>query len=402
MDFMHTVGGGAAIDAFEHLFGLDSKGRGAPKVGVQMMVDVNLYMVAWAAKTPYELARNVSSFERRGMWKMREAHQALVYHSIALMGLKNLREKVGETRAVAFVGLVVAVHLIGQTTHSSPSKRDVDAAERLLKHYVETLVQIDGEAALTYKNHCLVHLANEARVYKTHLGGIDAYPFENFLSIFRQKLVKTGKGVLAQCYRALKEMSYHSLAQNEEGQLEEYDVDNDAMAECMINYKSMELPSTTIVEKSTDRGIKFIKCVGFKLTCSYPNNILVVKGGADKKDSSMLIVAVRDILYIDNSLSIVAHPFDNVTQAHDEFWATGSRMRRNIRFTLDVIGCYEAKYGLDVDPVTIPFSRVLGKCFPFHMNLSLDSDPLKHVTPTAIDQWWTIIRMKHTMPPQTL
>lgn len=398
---MHTVGGGAAIDAFEHLFGLDSKGRAAPKIGVKMMVEVNLYMVAWAARTPYELARNVSSFERRGMWKMREAHQALVYHSIALMGLKNLRGTIGESRAVAFLALVAAVHLIGQTTHSPPSKRDVDTAERLLQHYVETLVEDKGEAALTYKNHCLIHLANEARVYKTHLGGIDAYPFENFLSIFRQKLVKTGKGVLAQCYRALKEMSYHSLAQNQEGELEEYDVDNDAMAECILRYKSMELPSTTIVDKSTDRGIKFIKCVGFKLTCYYPNNIVVVKGDSDD-NNEIIIVAVHDILTIENGLSIVGHVFDNVTQAHDDFWATGSRMRRILKFPLDVLGCYEAKYGLDVDPVTIPFCRVLGKCFPFHMNLSLDADPLKHLVPTAIDQWWTIIRLKHTMPPQTL
>lgn len=402
LDFMHTVGGGAATNAFEHVFGLDSNGQRAPRVGVETMVEVNMFMVAWSLNTPYELARNVSSFEKRITWKMREAHQALIYHSIPLMGMKGIREKVGESKATAFLALVYAMHLIGQTTHDCPSKKDIDTAAELLRHYVETMVQIEGEEFLTYKNHCLIHLANEARVYQTHLGGIDAYPYENFLSLFRRQLIKTGKGVLVQCYRALKELSFHFLPQNEEGEIDEYDVGNDAMAECMIRCKSMQLPSTTILEKCVNRRFKFIKCLGFKVTCSYPNNILAVKSVSGGDELGVLLVAVKDILFDNDILSIEAHAFDNVEKAHNDFWTTGSRMRRVIKYPLNKIGCYEAKFGLDINPVKIPFTQVLGKCFPFHMNLNLEPDPLKHLTPSAIDQWWTIIQFMHTLPPQTL
>lgn len=406
LDFMHTVGGGAALDAFETLFGLS--GVSAAKIRKETMVLVNQYMDAWADNTPYEFGRNVKSFDNRNMWKMREAHQALVYHSIALLALDDLRAEVGEAKAVAFTALVVAVHLIGQTTHESPSAKDMKEADRLFRHYVEVFQEYDGNTFLKYKNHCLIHLGHEAQVYKSHMGGLDAYPFENFLGLFRDTLIKSGKNVLGQCYRALKDNSYHCLPTRDDtyGELEEYDIDNDAVAECMIKTKTMNLPVTTIVEKSVQHGVKlkFVKCIGFKLTRSYPNNIIIARRDANDVSQRPLILAIKDMYTsdVDDVLYLECHEFDHCESAFSKYNKPGSRLRRILPYSCSIFGFFEAKLGMNVATMKIPFKRVIGKMFPFHMNLTKSPDPLKNLSLAASEQHWVLVQFMHTLPVKLL
>lgn len=401
---MHTVGGGAAIDAFEALFGLDAKSKAAPRIGVELMVEINQYMEAWARNTPYEFARNVRSFEHRSLWKMREAHQALVYQSVPLIGLKKVRDAVGEERAIAFAALVFAVHLIGGTRHEAPSKKDMDEADKLFRHYVRTSVKLEGKEFLKYKNHCLIHLANDARFYNTHLGGVDAYPFENFLSIFRKKLIKSGKNVLGQCYQSLLKLTYHCLPKDEDGRIVEYDIDYDAVAKAMEQHGSMQLPPTTIISKELNRARKSVKCLGFELTCSYPDNIAIMQydiGNCADDIGLALIVVVRDILLAsDGSLKIKGHVFKNVQAAHHLFWK-GS-IKSILPEPLSIIGCFEALEGISNVQTMFSFSDIIGKCFPFHMNLEFPCDPVKLSSSDVPQQSWTLVQYMHTMSHETL
>lgn len=403
LDFMHTVGGGAAIEAFEAVFGIDPKSKAAPKIGVRLMVLVNMYMEAWSDNTPKEMGRNVRGLDKRNMWKMREAHQALTYQSIPLMAIDEVREKVGEEKATAFIALAYAVHLIGGTRHDPPSEADFNAADDLFRHYVKVCVKNEGKEFLTYKNHCLVHLANEARFYNTHLGGVDAYPFENFLSVFRRQLVKSGKSVLEQCYNSLKKISYHALARNEQNEIEEYSIDSDTLAAAMVENGSMHLPATTIISKELDRANQLVQCLGFVVTTKYPDNVVILTKDIDENQcGAAKIFVVKSILESerDGSLRIEGHTFCRTMPAHDKFWK--GTMKRILPKPLSTIGCYEARLGLEESPIRVPFSAVIGKCFPFHMNLRRNGDPLEHIREISTDQWWIMLQMMHTMQPQTL
>lgn len=96
----------------------------------------------------------------------------------------------------------------------------------------------------------------------------------------------------------------------------------------------------------------------------------------------------------DAELKVQGKCFNNPVGAH-------SRWQDNISIypSLERIGCYEAKSGLSEEVKTFPFARVVAKCFPFHMVLDFPPCPSKVVN--VSDQWWTLVRFKHTCPPVT-
>lgn len=126
---------------------------------------------------------------------------------------------------------------------------------------------------------------------------------------------------------------------------------------------------------------------------SYPNNVAVVQTGEDPI-ADVDAVVVTDIARDENGLLVVVgKKFLNLEAAHSE-WNV------NLKYaSMKSIGCYEARAGLSSSTVVYPFSEVVGKCFPFHMILQSDSDPSRWET--GNDQWWVLIRLKHTCPPVT-
>jgi hypothetical protein len=266
LDVMHIVGGGAAKYAFQFMFGLGKKGivRLEPPSTLGKMND---YIQAWSQRTPKEMARDVRSFQEMDKWKMRESHECLNYHSVALFGVEEHREAVGEDLVEAFMGFVVAMHLICQKTHECPSPRDFQVADELLKRYVDTFVDEFSPKFLTYKNHCLVHLSGEAEAYQSHLGGLDAFPFENFLSIFRRHLIRTGKGVIEQCYNRLIELAHHTLPRDSSGNIREFEITEESQVQAMLKVGTLDLPAETVVRVELDRAKKFIQFKGFEISC---------------------------------------------------------------------------------------------------------------------------------------
>lgn len=108
------------------------------------------------------------------------------------------------------------------------------------------------------------------------------------------------------------------------------------------------------------------------------------------------IVAVTHIFRDDKSeeLHVKGRRFSSVAAAHSD-WVQSNPMYPSLKH----IGCYEARNGLNSDIETFPFARLVGKCFPFHMVLNSPACPLQLINQS--DQWWTLIRLKHTCPPVT-
>lgn len=93
-------------------------------------------------------------------------------------------------------------------------------------------------------------------------------------------------------------------------------------------------------------------------------------------------------------LKVIGKRFDAVSSAHND-WVQVNSLYPSLKH----IGCYEARRGLVIDFETYDFARVVGKCFPFHMVLDFSPIPFDLTNPS--DQWWTLVRLKHTCPPVT-
>lgn len=284
---MHTVGGGASIRGFEFLLRLHEHFHARDRFPQAFYDEVDQYFMAWYAYTPKEFARRTRSIvtDRKDL-KMREAHEATVYHSVALLAVAEIRDQIfiktaaeegededEEVYAKAYMGFVYAMHLIGQTTHESPSNKDINLADKLLRNYVRTYSSL-SERFLYYKNHCLIHLAGEARAYGSHLGGFDAYVYENFLGKFRNNnLIKSGREVLTQVYNRLcSRAAYPSPRDPLTGKLLKVAPSLDAEAEAMKEIGSMDLPPNTVRwEKLTNQeggplAKQSVMCEGFCIT----------------------------------------------------------------------------------------------------------------------------------------
>jgi hypothetical protein len=108
------------------------------------------------------------------------------------------------------------------------------------------------------------------------------------------------------------------------------------------------------------------------------------------------VVAVQSIMQVDNSQDLLVRgkAFKNLRSAQ-----SGHPIKSRFIKSLDKLGCYEAHDGLEESEEEWNVGTVVGKFFPFHMDLQLSADPLSE---NNSDQWWTFVRLKHTCPAQTL
>lgn len=138
----------------------------------------------------------------------------------------------------------------------------------------------------------------------------------------------------------------------------------------------------------------------------YPDNIIVVRrpSNMDNNNTDVRVVAVEKMFRADNGkgrLFVTGRAFKDLKPAH-ALWK-----RDYHPLNLKLLGCYEGRNGLEQTSETWDFGKdVRGKCFPFHLNLKLPSNPLRN-GPESTDekgakQAWVLLREMHTCNPQTL
>lgn len=121
---------------------------------------------------------------------------------------------------------------------------------------------------------------------------------------------------------------------------------------------------------------------------------MVVAEDASNSMQTFGVIVVTDVFRDgDNVLFVKGRQFKEVKAAHSD-WP-----RDKVYPSLRYIGCYECRSGLKPEEDVFPFATVVGKMFPFHMNLDCNCDPLESTQPS--NQWWILIRFKHTCPPIT-
>lgn len=245
-------------------------------VSKEVLSMVEAYTEAWVR--PKEICRDPFPIRNMKKVKMRVAHNYLTYVLIPLLSVDEIREAIQEVPRFAemcdvadlLMCFVVAVHLICMTRHDSPSEEDIIFADECLNSYVRGMLWVFGFSFMNYKDHCLIHLAAEAKRMKSHMGGFNAYPFENFLGLLRRIYVRSGKNVLKQVYNKLAKKAYFgSLNESptDGSPIGEVDVEDDVWVNLAKEHGSLEFPQWTVLDSHTEgKGKKYVTCRGFELT----------------------------------------------------------------------------------------------------------------------------------------
>ena len=280
---MHAIGGGVAKECIYHLF---DHAKARKRMTPLHTLLLNTYMRKW--KKICEVVREVRDFSKMEKWKMREAHEFLMYLAVAFCNMPKFQkifQDPGDSKKCvdALLSLIIGCHLIGGNFQTKPSQTDLDTAKRCFIKYLDHCVAVYGEATITYKFHLLCHLVEECIHFACHLGAFDAYAFENFLGVFRRNYVRTGKEVLIQIINHMKKDELYGRSSEIQPsdskdvffrpkKKADFQEARDFELNLVKKLKSLEIPPTTIISFSTDT----LQCHGMTIKTKYPNNFVLL------------------------------------------------------------------------------------------------------------------------------
>lgn len=282
---MHNVGGGAALTAVGCVFGVDRNITKSTVPGHVLNL-VEAYTQAWVK--PKEIGRDPFPIRDMTKVKMRVAHNYVTYMLIPLLSVDNIREAIQNVPqfkencdvADLLMCFVVSIHLICMTRHDCPSEQDLIFAKECLNSYVRGMLLVFGFRFMNYKDHCLLHLSDEARLLGSHMGGFNAYPFESFLGLLRRIYVRSGKNVLIQVYNKLVKKAYHGSfneAPVEGSNVTQVDVVDDVWVNLAKKHGSMDIPQWTVLDSKVGKGRQYVTCVGFELNLRSVQILFVIR-----------------------------------------------------------------------------------------------------------------------------
>lgn len=186
-----------------------------------------------------EFARKPRSLKELDRWKATELRSFLLY-----VGPVVLRKILAEPLYKHFLTLHAAIRLLC-VPHQN--KDYINYAEELLVYFVKEFKVHYGRKYMSYNIHGLIHLANDVRVHG-HLDNFSAFKFENFLG-FTKRLVRSPKQPIKQVVRQLLQRKELTL--------------------------SISAPESIAAEK-TNRSLKTVCFNQSKLSCTYPNNFVLL------------------------------------------------------------------------------------------------------------------------------
>lgn len=126
---------------------------------------------------PRDFARSPEDIEKHGKFKATEDRQICNYTGPAIFkGLVN------DTVYEHFLLLQTAMRIL---TNPSSSKELIDGAETCIEIFVLNAEAVYGIEFLSYNIHCLLHLADDVRMYGP-LDSYSAFPYENNMTYFRK------------------------------------------------------------------------------------------------------------------------------------------------------------------------------------------------------------------------
>lgn len=182
LDYMHLI----CLGVVKKMILLWMSGPLAVRISAQVKENISQALINLRSAVPKEFSRRPRSLNEVVYWKATEFRQFLLYTGPIV--LKTFLNKDIYTH---FLTLHVATSIL-----ISPmlivNKNNVDYAEKLLKHFVESFEKIYGKEYISHNIHNLLHLSNEVRKFGP-LDSFSSFRFENFLQILKSFLRKKEK-----------------------------------------------------------------------------------------------------------------------------------------------------------------------------------------------------------------
>ncbi|KAK6186492.1 hypothetical protein SNE40_008521 [Patella caerulea] len=192
LDYMHLV----CLGVVRKLLSIWLKGSLSVRFSSHIVRKVSDNLINYRPHLPREFARKGRSLQEMDRWKATEFRTFLLYTGPVALKCKEIPDVVLGN----FTMLHVAITILC-SSDLSPAK--CDYAEQLLISFVQHFAEMYGKHLVSYNVHCLIHLANDVRLYGP-LDQFSAFPFENFLKSIK-RLLRTPTCPLQQVVRRLKE-----------------------------------------------------------------------------------------------------------------------------------------------------------------------------------------------------
>lgn len=283
LDYMHLI----CLGIVKKIILLWVSGPLAVRISAQTKDNISQALIDLRSTVPKEFSRRPRSLNELAYWKATEFRQFLLY-----TGPIVLKTVLNRDIYTNFLTLHVAVSIL-ISPMLTVNKSNVDYAEKLLQHFVESFQKIYGKEYMSHNVHNLLHLSNEVRKFGP-LDSFSSFRFENFLQILKSFLHKAEKPLQQvirryterrqTLYESMNNKSIHSLYKLEKARrvtdiltnevqdivesqyrkliLENYEIDCNSEANNCIMTKNRNLMTVKNIVKCTNNTIYI---VGYEL-----------------------------------------------------------------------------------------------------------------------------------------
>lgn len=178
----------------------------AVRISAQAKESISQALINVRSAVPKEFSRRPRSLSEVAYWKATEFRQFLLY-----TGPSVLKTVLNRDIYTHFLTLHVAVSILISPMLTT-NKNNVDYAEKLLQHFVESFEKIYGKEYMSHNVHNLLHLSNEVRKFGP-LDSFSSFRFENFLQNLKSFLHKAEKPLqqVIRRYTERRQSQYESI-----------------------------------------------------------------------------------------------------------------------------------------------------------------------------------------------
>ncbi|KYN50247.1 hypothetical protein ALC62_06180 [Cyphomyrmex costatus] len=182
LDYMHLI----CLGIVKKMILLWMNGPLAIRINNQAKENISQALLNLRSTVLKEFSRRPRSLNELAYWKATEFRQFLLYSGPFV--LKNVLKR---DLYINFLTLHVSISILISPILTA-NKNNVDYAEKLLQHFVQSFEKIYGKENVSHNVHNLLHLSNEVRKFGP-LDSFSAFRFENFLQTLKNFLHKAEK-----------------------------------------------------------------------------------------------------------------------------------------------------------------------------------------------------------------
>lgn len=196
LDYMHLV----CLGVVRSLVYLWLFGPVSTKLPSRVINSISAELIALKNNVPVEFNRKPRSLNEIKRWKATEFRQFLLY--TGPVALKRAFKEY-QSRYDHFLSLSISISIL-ISPKFCVNEHYYKYATNLLRTFVKTTMNLYGNQYITYNMHGLLHLPDSINDFGP-LDSSSAFPFENFLQLFK-KFIRKGDKPLQQVVKRLNEM----------------------------------------------------------------------------------------------------------------------------------------------------------------------------------------------------